>query len=66
MGLTGRNGGRMAELSDVLINVPAQQTALVQEIHITIGHLLCRLVDYFLFQNAVALAPYLDCEALSD
>lgn len=66
MGLTGRDGGRMAELSDVLLNVPAQQTALVQEIHITIGHLLCRLVDYFLFQNAVALAPYLDGETLSD
>lgn len=66
MGLTGRNGGRMAELSDVLINVPAQQTALTQELHITIGHLLCRLVDYFLFQNAVALAPYLDGETLSD
>lgn len=66
MGLTGRDGGRMAELSDVLMNVPAQQTALVQEIHISIGHLLCGLVDYFLFQNAVALAPYLDGDALSD
>ncbi|SBV96105.1 Phosphoheptose isomerase [uncultured delta proteobacterium] len=62
MAFTGRDGGKLAELSDVLINVPVQSTALIQEIHITVGHLLCRLVDYFLFQNAVALAPYLDGE----
>lgn len=66
MGLTGRKGGRMAELSDILINVPEESTALVQEIHITVGHLLCGLVDYFLFQNALALAPYLDGDGQSD
>ena len=60
LGLTGRDGGRMAALSDILIHVPEQSTALVQEIHITAGHLLCGLVDYFLFQNALALAPYLE------
>ncbi len=62
-GLTGRDGGRMALLSDILVNVPEQNTALVQEIHITVGHLLCGLVDYFLFQNALALAPYLEGDA---
>ena len=62
MALTGRDGGKLAELSDVLINVPVDSTALIQEVHITVGHLLCRLVDYFLFQNALALAPYLDGE----
>ena len=60
IGITGRNGGNLAPLSDMLINVPEQSTALIQEIHITVGHLLCRLVDYFLFQNALALEPYLD------
>lgn len=60
IGLTGKDGGKMAELSDVLINVPENSTALVQEIHITVGHLLCGLVDYFLFENAAALAPYLE------
>lgn len=50
IGLTGKDGGKMAELSDVLINVPENSTALVQEIHITVGHLLCGLVDYFLFE----------------
>lgn len=64
MALTGRGGGKMATLADMLINVPNQSTALVQEVHITVGHLLCRLVDYFLFQNALALAPYLDGEGV--
>ena len=62
VGLTGRDGGKMAELSDILINVTENSTALVQEIHITVGHLLCGLVDYFLFENALALTPYLEKE----
>jgi Phosphoheptose isomerase len=62
IGITGKNGGKLRALSDTLINVPEQSTALVQEIHITVGHLLCRLVDYFLFQNALVLEPYLDGE----
>lgn len=66
VGMTGRKGGRMAELSDFLINVPEESTALVQEIHIAVGHLLCGLVDYFLFQNALALAPYLDGESRTE
>ncbi|MDL2210397.1 D-sedoheptulose 7-phosphate isomerase [Desulfovibrio sp. OttesenSCG-928-O18] len=66
VGLTGRDGGKMAALADILINVPAESTALVQEIHITIGHLLCGLVDYFLFQNALALAPYLAGDEQAD
>ncbi len=60
MGLSGRDGGRMAQLCDILLNVPEPVTALVQEVHITIGHLLCGLVDYFLFENATALTPYLE------
>ncbi|GHV53812.1 phosphoheptose isomerase [Deltaproteobacteria bacterium] len=66
LGLTGRDGGKLAELSDIFINVPEESTALVQEIHITIGHMLCGLVDYFLFQNAMALTPYLDNESPND
>lgn len=63
LGLTGRDGGKLAELSDFLINVPENTTALVQEIHITVAHLLCGLVDYFLFENALALSPYLEGES---
>ncbi|MDL2272633.1 D-sedoheptulose 7-phosphate isomerase [Desulfovibrio sp. OttesenSCG-928-I05] len=60
IGLTGRDGGAIARLSDISLNVSAQITAVVQEVHIAIGHLLCELADYYLFENALALAPYLE------
>lgn len=40
-GLTGDNGGAMSALADPLIRVPSAVTARIQEMHITIGHLLC-------------------------
>ncbi len=52
--LTG-HGGKLAELSDILLAVPHSSTPIVQEIHITVGHLLCRLIDYYLFENVQEL-----------
>ncbi|KEO81015.1 D-sedoheptulose-7-phosphate isomerase [Tumebacillus flagellatus] len=46
--LTGVPGGRLAEVSDVLLNVPSSVTARIQEIHITIGHIWCDLVQEML------------------
>ena len=37
----------------------ALSTPLIQEVHIAVGHLLCELADYYLFENASALEPYL-------
>lgn len=62
VGLTGKGGGQMAPYCDVLINVDSASTPLIQEIHIAVGHLLCGLTDYFLFENVAALAPYLETE----
>jgi D-sedoheptulose 7-phosphate isomerase len=45
IGLTGASGGRMAGLCDVCIRVPSTVTARIQEVHLTIGHLLCGLVE---------------------
>ena len=59
LGLTGNIGGKMADKCDLLINVPEKRTPLIQEIHITVGHLLCGLTDYFLFENVAAITPYL-------
>ena len=59
MGLTGKGGGDMPALCDYLLDVPDDSTPLIQEIHITVGHLLCRLVDYYLFENVTALQPHL-------
>ncbi len=43
--------GQMAPLCDILLPVPHSSTPLVQELHIATGHMLCHLVDYFLFKN---------------
>jgi len=42
---TGRDGGLMPTLADVVVTVPAQSTRRVQEIHILIGHLLCGALE---------------------
>ena len=63
LGLTGDTGGKMADKCDLLVNVPDNRTPLIQEIHITVGHLLCGLTDYFLFENVAALTPYLESGA---
>lgn len=60
LGLAGGTGGKMAPLCDRLIAVAGKNTALIQEVHITVGHLLCALTDYYLFENVAALAPHLD------
>ncbi len=64
VGLTGQGGGEMGPLCDYLLAVPEKRTPLVQEIHIAVGHLLCQLVDYYLFEAVVELQPYLDGRAL--
>lgn len=63
VGMTGRGGGEMARICDYLIDVPEKHTPLIQEIHITVGHLLCQLTDHFLFENVVALQPLLEGHA---
>ena len=49
IGLTGRDGGRMREICDISLVVPAEATERIQEGHITIIHLLCELVERTLF-----------------
>ncbi len=49
--LTGRNGGKMAEVlrpSDIHICVPAQNTARIQEVHLLTLHCLCDAIDCLL------------------
>jgi D-sedoheptulose 7-phosphate isomerase len=45
IGLTGGDGGRLARLADIPLIVPSRDTALIQECHITMGHLLCEGVE---------------------
>ena len=47
---TGENGGEIAEYSNLVLNVPASSTPRIQEAHITIGHIICELVEKNLFE----------------
>jgi D-sedoheptulose 7-phosphate isomerase len=49
VGMTGEGGGRLRELCHHLIEVPSRDTARIQECHITLGHILCELVEATLF-----------------
>ena len=43
--LTGRDGGRMGADADVHINVAETSTARIQEVHRTVLHAMCTLVE---------------------
>lgn len=45
IGLTGKDGGKMGAHCDVLLVVPSNNTARIQEMHITLGHLLCGALE---------------------
>ncbi|RJR45385.1 MAG: SIS domain-containing protein [Deltaproteobacteria bacterium] len=49
LALSGREGGPVAEQGDIALVVSSADTPRIQEVHILIGHVLCDLVDYFLF-----------------
>lgn len=45
IGLTGGDGGAMATACDVTFVVPARVTPRIQEVHILLGHLICKLAE---------------------
>jgi D-sedoheptulose 7-phosphate isomerase len=47
--LTGRDGGKLARTVDVALVVDTLSTQRIQETHITIGHILCELVEEALY-----------------
>lgn len=57
--LTGHEGGKMADMCDLLLNVPDARTPLIQEVHLACEHLFCQLTDYYLFENVGELAPFM-------
>lgn len=51
VGFTGETGGKMKGLSDYLVNVPSKDTPRIQESHILIGHIICQLVEEYVFNT---------------
>jgi D-sedoheptulose 7-phosphate isomerase len=45
VGLTGQDGGKLAKIADLALRVPSDNFSRVQEAHITIGHIICELVE---------------------
>ena len=52
IGLTGGSGGRLAGIVDIPVAVPSACAARIQECHITVGHVLCEIVESLLPQVA--------------
>ncbi len=45
IGLTGAGGGKLAELADVTVRAPAEETYLIQELHLPIYHCWCLMLE---------------------
>lgn len=59
VGLTGTSG-RLKEIVDVAISVPSDNIQIIQEAHLTIEHILCYLVERYLFDQRGMLQAELE------
>lgn len=48
MALTG-NSGKLQKIADVVISISSKNTQYIQEAHLTVEHILCELVEHYLF-----------------
>lgn len=52
IGMTGRDGGRLAAEVDVAIRVQSDETPRIQEAHLLLGHLWCQGIEAVLFPES--------------
>ena len=52
VGFTGKDGGKMKDICDIMICVPSVDTPRIQEAHILIGHIICQLIEEGMVPNA--------------
>ena len=45
IGLLGNNGGKLKDAVNLPIIIPSNDTARIQEVHITIGHIICEIIE---------------------
>jgi D-sedoheptulose 7-phosphate isomerase len=53
LGFSGRAGGPMAECCDLMFRAPADETAIIQQLHITGAHIVCALVERAMFPERI-------------
>ncbi|MBN1844570.1 MAG: SIS domain-containing protein [Sedimentisphaerales bacterium] len=51
IGLTGPDGGRLAEAAEIVVRAPGECTAEIQENQVVLYHTLCRLIEYRLYKD---------------
>ena len=51
VGFLGGTGGKLKSMVDIAIVIPSSNTQRIQEGHITVGHIICELVERGLYQN---------------
>lgn len=49
IGLTGKDGGMLAKISDASIIVPSDETFMIQELHLPIYHTLCLMLENYFY-----------------
>lgn len=49
LGFSGKSGGKMTFLCDLIFLVPSLDTPRIQEVHITLAHILCELIEKEMF-----------------
>lgn len=54
IGFTGKEGGQMSNLCDILLKIPSTDTPRIQESHILLGHIICEHVESQLFPPATS------------
>lgn len=42
---TGKGGGELAKITDISLIVPSDSTPRIQEAHITVGHIICEIIE---------------------
>ena len=52
VGFTGKDGGKIKDICDIMICIPSVDTPRIQEAHILIGHIICQLIEEEMFPNA--------------
>lgn len=51
IGLSGEGGGKMKDICDICIEAKSKDTPRIQEFHITVGHIICELVEKHFFEK---------------
>jgi len=57
LGLLGRDGGRLKDMVHIALVVPSSNTQRIQEVHITIGHILCGTLERRILSTPLSIYP---------